>query len=99
MVKLGSVRVQPVGLGLPPTVDQRLDQLLQLAYDGGHPTSRQRIVGALIRHSPTTAEEISALVLAYEGTEANDALIPGVSVAGTEDVKRPGRRKIDAGHA
>lgn len=95
MVKLGSVRVQPVGLGLAPTIDQRLDQLLVLAHQGGHPTTRHRIVGALIHESPTTSDGLIELLGRYERSEAEDSLIPGVPVPGNVESKRPGRRKID----
>lgn len=96
VVKLGSARVYPVGLGLAPTVDNRLDQLLWLANQAGHPTTRARIVGALIRYSPDTEDDLMALLLEYEGSEAEDALIAGVPVPGAGEPKSPGRRRLAA---
>ena len=91
--KLGTMRVQPVGLGLTPPIDQRLDQLLYLAHQAGRQASRQRIVGALIRDSPTTADEVAAMLDRYQDTDEAEALISGVPLLTAGDIKKPGRRR------
>jgi hypothetical protein len=91
--KLGSMRPLPVGLGLVPPIDRRLDQLLFLAHQAGHPTTRHQLVGALIRDSPTEPGQIISMLDRYRGTDADDVLIPGVP-APDATVKRPGRRKL-----
>jgi hypothetical protein len=89
--KLGSIRVTPVGMGLAPPIDERLDQLLWLATKAGRTTSRQRLVGALILDSPTTGDGVAAMLDRYQDTTEDEILIPGVRL-GDRDSKKPGRR-------
>lgn len=90
--KLGSLRTRPVGIGLCDPIDRRLDQLLVLAREAGRPATRQLIVGALIRESPTAADEIARMLDRYLDAMDIDVLIPGVPAPSRDAVKKPGRR-------
>lgn len=92
--KLGSLRATPVGLGLSAPIDRRLDQLWYLARKTGQPASRQEIVAALIRDSPTSPAEIKAMLERYRDTNEADVVIRGVPVFSGDGPKKPGRRKL-----
>ena len=92
--KLGTLDVRPVGIGLVPPVDARLDQLLTLVRgEGRRSASRAAIVAALIVASPVTGADLVQLLDSYEQTPEDEALIAGLPAPALE-VKKPGRRKL-----
>jgi hypothetical protein len=50
---------------VPPAVDERLEELLQLAYDEGNRLSRSEIVAALIWHCPLDGDGLGVIVREY----------------------------------
>jgi hypothetical protein len=50
---------------VPPAVDERLEELLHLAYDEGNRLSRSEIVAALIWHCPLDGDGLGVIVREY----------------------------------
>ena len=50
---------------VPPAIDERLEELLQLAYDEGNRLSRSEIVAALIWDCPLDGDGLGVIVREY----------------------------------
>lgn len=65
----------PVGVRVPFPLEERLNQLLQLADDAGQRTDKTELVAAFLYASPADAEGLEAVLHSYRIASAGDALL------------------------
>jgi hypothetical protein len=92
--RLKSCPEWPAGIDWPIPIDQRLDELCELADEAGADTTRKELVAALLLASPTTPMKLKSLIDKYRVAEARRAAI----VESDEDrvlhirERKPGRK-------
>lgn len=64
-----------VGLMLPATISERVDDLVALADESGERTNRKELIAALILGATTAGEELAAVVRRYRRATVRDALL------------------------
>lgn len=99
--KLTSYRAVPVGMALPPPINDRLYALVDMARASGDPhVSRRDIVAALILNSPNTEAGIQQVLRKYQRADARAAALRDSEPA-TPRPRRPGpvprRRRAEEG--
>ncbi len=75
--RLPQCQEQQVSVGLPAPINERLDQLVELADEEGAKTSRKELLAALILSAPEAAEELARAVIDYRKARARDAAVGG----------------------
>src|SRR4051794_27830854 len=73
---LDETRERGVGVGMPIALHERIDELCNLMREAGYAKpSKKKMLSALVLGSPTDAEELDALVRAYDRARVKHALV------------------------
>src|SRR2546421_3174494 len=92
--RLKSCPERPAGIDWPIPIDQRLDELCDLADEAGADTTRKEIAAALLLASPTTPRKLKTLIDKYRVAEARRAAIVDSDADRVLHIRerKPGRR-------
>jgi hypothetical protein len=87
----------PVGVRVPFPLEERLNQLLQVAEDAGQRTDKTELVAAFLYASPSDVEGLESTLRSYRIASASDALLapPADNVVRLQR-RRPGPRRRKA---
>src|SRR5437867_4175679 len=98
-VRLHRCHDVPVGVRVPFPLEERLNQLLEMADDAGQRTDKTELVAAFLYVSPSDVEGLESVLRGYRIATAGDALLapPPDNVVRLQR-RRPGprTRKADA---
>jgi len=73
--RLALCQEQPASLSFVAPINERLDQLVELADEAGARTTRKELLAALILAAPDSAVALRDAVLTYRTSRARDAAV------------------------
>jgi hypothetical protein len=91
---LDSCREKNAAVAWPLPVDERLNQLIELAREAGERTNRKELAAAIVLAAPEDPHQLSEMVRRYRRATARDALVTPPDEANVVSIDRhkPGPR-------